>query len=46
LGTEGARAAILRDLKKRGSGWLFPAVKRMASMLLADWEGWTEAFRK
>lgn len=40
LGTPGARAAILRDLRRRPADWLHRAAKPLVAAVLADWREW------
>jgi uncharacterized protein (DUF2252 family) len=40
LGTKGAAAAILRDLKRRESSWLAEAARAMSKATREDWEEW------
>lgn len=40
LGTSGARAAILRDLSRRPSGWLLEASRTMSRATHKDFEAW------
>jgi len=40
LGTKGARADILKDLRKRKAGWLFKSARTMGDAMLNDWKDW------
>ncbi len=40
LGTPGARGKIVRDLKKRGPGWLHASAEKMLKQTANDWEDW------
>ncbi|MEO8131020.1 MAG: hypothetical protein ABI822_28230, partial [Bryobacteraceae bacterium] len=40
LGTRGAQTRILRDLKKRGAGWLHEAAGNMLQQSTRDWKEW------
>jgi hypothetical protein len=40
LGTKGARAAILKDLRKRKPGWLLKSARAMEDAMLNDWKRW------
>jgi hypothetical protein len=40
LGTKGAPADILKDLRKRKAGWLYKSAKAMGEAILNDWKDW------
>ena len=40
LGTKGAPAHILKDLRKRKAGWLYKSAKAMGDAILNDWKDW------
>jgi hypothetical protein len=42
LGTPGARARILRELRRFDAGWLRRAAKRAAAAILEDWRAWRD----
>jgi hypothetical protein len=42
LGTKRAKA-LLKDLQKRGDGWLHHAAHQMADAVVEDWEEWRKA---
>jgi uncharacterized protein (DUF2252 family) len=46
LGTRGAGAAILADLKRRRSGWLREAATKMGRLVRADWKEWRATQQK
>jgi uncharacterized protein (DUF2252 family) len=46
LGTRGAGASILADLKRRRSGWLREAATKMGRLVRADWKEWRAAEQK
>jgi uncharacterized protein DUF2252 len=43
LGSKKAIAAIRRDLRRRGSGWLHTATERMVDATMADFKNWRKA---
>jgi len=43
LGTSGARARILADVKKRDSAWLLKAARQMAKAVSSDWKEWRKS---
>jgi hypothetical protein len=46
LGTPGAAQLILKDLRKRGKGWLRKAVKKMTALVREDQETWAAHYQK
>jgi len=42
LGTTGARARVMADIKKREAGWLLKAARRMAKAVASDWKDWRQ----
>jgi hypothetical protein len=45
LGTDGAAAAVLADLRRRPDGWLAEAARSMARTVVEDWRTWRSARR-
>ena len=45
LGSGAQRQAILRDLRRRKSGWLTKAAERMCEVAALDWRKWKRSTR-